>query len=197
MSLLGFAVGTKTGIDLLSSIENAVGGMGNDLLAGDGNANLLSGGGGNDTLNGGGGNDTLLGGSGKDLFEGGSGNDVIGLSSASFAKIDGDGGVDTIRLEGAGILLDLTSIPQSAIRGIERIDLTGSGGNVLTLSITDVLDLSDSSNQLLVLGNAGDTVHMGAGWTTGAVVTIAGQTYQSYGAGLATLLVDTDVTTVA
>jgi len=196
-SLLGAAAGTQTGIDLLSSIENVIGGKGNDLLAGDGGANLLSGGAGNDTLDGGRGNDTLLGGSGKDSFDGGRGDDVVGLSSPSFAKIDGDGGVDTIRLDGAGILLDLTAIPQSAIKGIEQIDIGGTGNNTLTLSVADVLDLSDSSNQLLVLGNAGDTVHKGAGWTAGAVVTVAGQDYQTYTAGQATLLVDTDIATVA
>jgi len=197
VSLLGVAAGTQTGLDLLSSIENVIGGKGNDLIGGDGGANLLSGGAGNDTLAGGSGNDTLIGGPGKDSFDGGNGNDLIVLNSPAFAKIDGDGGVDTIRLDGAGIVLDLTVIPQSAIKGIEQIDIGGSGNNTLTLSIADVLDLSNTSNQLLVMGDAGDTVHKGAGWTAGAVVIVAGQDYQTYTAGQATLLVDTDVSAVA
>lgn len=57
-----------------------------------------------------------------------------------------------------------------------------------------MLDLSDSSNQLLVAGNAGDTVNRGAGWTTGGTTVIGAETYQVYTAGQATLLVDTDIT---
>lgn len=47
------------------------------------------------------------------------------------------------------------------------------------------------------MGDAGDTVHKGAGWTTGAVVTIGSQDYQTYTAGQATLLVDADIATLA
>jgi hypothetical protein len=55
---------------------------------------------------------------------------------------------------------------------------------------------------LLVLGDAGDVVNRGAGWTTAAsggsngdgTSTIDGQTYQIYTAGQATLLIDTDIT---
>ncbi|MFZ9413290.1 MAG: beta strand repeat-containing protein, partial [Alphaproteobacteria bacterium] len=51
--------------DILSSIENVIGGAGNDILQGDGQANLLDGGTGNDTLSGRAGNDTLAGGVGR------------------------------------------------------------------------------------------------------------------------------------
>lgn len=65
----------------------------------------------------------------------------------------------------------------------------------------DVLNLSDESNELLVLGNAGDVVNRGAGWTRAAsggnngdgTSTIDGQTYQIYTAGQATPLIDTDM----
>ena len=86
-------------------------------------------------------------------------------------------------------------------RSIERIDIGGTGNNTLTLSVLDVLNLSDESNELLVLGDAGDVVNRGAGWTTAAsggtngngTSTIDGQTYQIYNAGQATLLVDIDI----
>ena len=177
--------------------DTLIGGLGNDSLVGNAGADQLFGDADNDTLLGGDGNDTLAGGAGADRFDSGKGDDVIALSSPAFAKIDGGAGLDTISLDGDGIVLDLKAIPQSAIKGIEQIDIGSSGNNTLTLSIADVLDLSNTSNQLLVMGDAGDTVHKGGGWTAGAVVTVAGQDYQTYTAGQATLLVDTDVTTVA
>ena len=64
-----------------------------------------------------------------------------------------------------------------------------------------MLNLSEESNELLVLGDAGDVVNRGAGWTAAATggtngngtSTIDGETYQIYTAGQAALLVDTDM----
>ena len=50
------------------TIENAIGGSGNDLLLGNAASNILKGGAGNDILYGGGGADKLWGGSGSDTF---------------------------------------------------------------------------------------------------------------------------------
>lgn len=50
------------------TIENAIGGLGNDLLIGNSTANILRGGDGNDTLFGGLGADVLFGGEGEDIF---------------------------------------------------------------------------------------------------------------------------------
>ncbi|MEO7221003.1 MAG: M10 family metallopeptidase, partial [Devosia sp.] len=52
--------------DTASLIENAIGGSGNDLLAGNETTNVLKGGNGNDSLNGLAGNDTIWGGQGND-----------------------------------------------------------------------------------------------------------------------------------
>ncbi|MHC5674092.1 calcium-binding protein [Nostoc sp.] len=56
-------------------IENATGGTGNDIFAGNALNNTLIGGGGNDTLQGGNGDDQLLGGVGNDVLTGGAGKD--------------------------------------------------------------------------------------------------------------------------
>ncbi len=65
--------------DVFNSIENLVGGSGNDLLAGDSATNIIDGGAGsgNDTLWGRGGNDTLTGGAGNDLLLGNDGLDTL------------------------------------------------------------------------------------------------------------------------
>jgi hypothetical protein len=43
--------------------------------------------------------------------------------------VDGGGGVDTLKLDGAGLTLDLTSISNTRIQDIEIIDIRGSGDN--------------------------------------------------------------------
>ncbi|MBN3080292.1 serralysin family metalloprotease [Pectobacterium jejuense] len=50
------------------TIENAIGGSGNDIIIGNDANNILNGGAGNDVIYGGGGADTLTGGAGKDIF---------------------------------------------------------------------------------------------------------------------------------
>jgi hypothetical protein len=154
-----------------------------------------------ETFVGGAGNDTTRGNGGADSFQGGAGNDTMRVSTLDFFLADGGTGSDTLELNGAGLDLDLTALADNRTRSIERIDLTGSGDNSLTLSVLDVLNLSEESNELLVLGNAGDTVSQGASWTAAAAggtngngtSTIDGQTYQIYSAGQAALLVDTDM----
>jgi hypothetical protein len=148
------------------------------------------------------GNDTLVGKGGADVFQGGAGDDVMRVSTLDLFLGDGGNGTDTLELDGSDLPLDLTALADSRTRSIERIDIGGTGNNTLTLSVLEVLNLSDESNELLVLGDAGDVVNQGPGWTAAAsggtngngTSTIDGQTYQIYNAGQAALLVDTDMT---
>jgi serralysin len=85
------------------TIENAIGGAGNDTLIGNSIVNNLSGGNGNDYLFGGGGFDTLNGGAGNDVLvgyggstefdvlTGGTGTDTFVLGDASNVFYRGDG----------------------------------------------------------------------------------------------------------
>jgi Ca2+-binding RTX toxin-like protein len=57
----GFAQDTGQGSWTLTGIENLSGGVADDVLGGDGNANVLAGDSGNDTLSGAGGDDTIYG----------------------------------------------------------------------------------------------------------------------------------------
>jgi hypothetical protein len=155
-----------------------------------------------ETFVGGTGNDTLIGNGGADSFQGGAGDDVVRVSTLDFSLVDGGSGSDTLALDGSGLDLDLTALADSRTRSIERIDIGGTGNNTLTLSVLEVLNLSEESNELLVLGEAGDVVNQGAGWTAASsggtngngTSTIEGQTYQIYNAGQAALLLDTDMT---
>ena len=73
-------------IDRLSNFEGILGGSGNDLLTGDGNANYLGGNAGADTLLGDNGNDTISGGTGNDTLDGGAGaGDVLDYSYVTSA----------------------------------------------------------------------------------------------------------------
>jgi Ca2+-binding RTX toxin-like protein len=82
------------------SLENAIGGSGNDSLLGNDVRNNLDGGDGDDILSGFAGNDTLLGRAGNDTYNGGSGADKVSFrfspngvevdASAGFASGEGD-----------------------------------------------------------------------------------------------------------
>ena len=69
------------------TIEEAVGGSGNDVLIGNAVANVLTGGAGDDQLEGQEGNDLLRGGPGADQLAGGSGIDAADYSTATAAVV--------------------------------------------------------------------------------------------------------------
>ena len=75
----------------------------------------------------------------------------------------GGTGTDTLRLDGSGLTLNLTTLADNTLTDIEVIDITGSGANTLTLDFQEVVNLSSTSNTLTVRTNAGDTVNIGPG----------------------------------
>ena len=154
---------------------------GSDTLNGNGGNDLLRGGDGDDTLNGGNGDDLLIGGNGNDILHGDAGDDYLEFD-ASDSVIDGGVDFDTLYLSGNGITLDLTSISDSIITGIEKIDITGDGDNSLMLNYSDLLALSDTSDILYVTGNEGDTVTLSAETFMGTD-NIGGIIYNTYNIG--------------
>ena len=228
--LFGSAFGafSQTAVDQLGT-------SGNDTLVGSSASETLVAGAGNDTLRGNGGADVLYGGAGNDTLVLNADNVAklaAGVTDGQLARIDGGSGIDTFQLDGAGIALNLANIANqggstpgshSRIESIERMDLTGSGNNTLTLGLADVLDMAgmnsfnnangwvdgtynlaagganganpEQRHQLVIDGDAGDVVNA-TGWGTSVgTVTHNGVTYNVYNQGLfAQLLIDTEIT---
>jgi hypothetical protein len=201
-----------------------IGTTGNDTLTGTTGANQLVGGLGNDTLIGGGGADVLYGGAGNDVMQVNADNLAklaLTGSGQSVMRIDGGGGIDTLKFDGAGLTLDLANIKGVAMQNMEKVDLTGSGNNTLKLNVHDLLEnftsanvwnaansstgnlgATVSRNQLMITGDAGDKVVLSdlANWAAtlpANVITINGHTYTGYNLGAAQLLIDTALTVSA
>ena len=124
-----------------------------------------------EVLMGGRGDDVLTGGGGADVFHAGTGDDLLRVADLTFRRVDGGNGIDTLALAGAGLVLDLTTaVSAGRLEGIERIDLTGSGGNTLKIDGAAVLGgvgaASGGGHVLTVVGDSGDRVVLGElGWT--------------------------------
>jgi serralysin len=140
---LSYVEGVQGGFTIANqvTIENAIGGGGNDCLIGNETANRLLGGAGNDTLWGNEGNDTILGGDGNDVILGGDGYDV--LSGGTGADLF----VFNSVAECGKRLCDQISDFNPAE---DKIDLRGIGAFTLCNSRSD---LTGQTNQLLL--NAG------------------------------------------
>ena len=139
--------------DTMATIENVVGGAGNDEIVGNNAANILVGGGGNDIFVGGRGNDTIMGGTGDDIF-----NYTFG-DGADF--IDGGADFDSLNIVGttAGNTLDVIW-NGSAIIQVE-------GGSVASIEAITA-DLLAGTDTLTYAGTtAGVAINLSAGTAAG------------------------------
>jgi len=127
-------------------------------------------------------------------FIGTSGDDTLNLANldavfgGSVGGNAGDGN-DTLRLTGSDQDLDLTHIDTN-IQELETIDIIGNGNNTLTLDVDEVLNMSDSSDDLIVLSNLYDTVNVGAGWKLTGAQVVDGTYFRVLEQGGATLLLN-------
>lgn len=111
-----------------------------------------------DVIVGGAGNDAISAMAGFDTVHAGAGDDRIVLTSPNLYRIDGGLGFDTLALDGGDVVLDLGGYYETAISGIEVLDLTGTGDNLVLLELRDLRALSKTSNLTTVLGDAGDQI---------------------------------------
>ena len=165
------------GGDFTNAVTHA-GTSAGETLTGDGTANVMVAGEGDDTLQSKGGADVLYA---------AEGDDVLQISDTAFARVDGGSGDDTLEIDGSGITLDLTTIADNRVRGIESIDITGSGDNTLTVDVLEVLNLSDTSNTVVITFDVGDSVDIGSGWSLAGTETIADSLYEVFTQGAATV----------
>ncbi|MFT5433262.1 MAG: Ca2+-binding RTX toxin-like protein [Myxococcota bacterium] len=134
--------------DIQSTVENIIGGAGDDTISGSSADNTITGGDGDDTLDGGAGDDTFLEGTttnGADTFTGGSGTDTVDYSARTAAltvTMDDDTGNDGLAAEAD----DVSST-------IENL-LCGTGADVIT---------GNANDNLIETGAGIDTVNAGAG----------------------------------
>lgn len=133
----GTATGSQSGIDSLFSIENVIGGSGNDTIKGDSRNNLLDGGDGDDTIEGGAGNDTLIGGANTAV------GDILSYSAAT-----------------GSIMVSLAITTAQSTGGAGRDRVSGFE-NLKGGSADDTLTGSDGVN--VIWGEAGDDTIWGGG----------------------------------
>ncbi len=199
--------GGTTSVTGTAAAETLVGTSGPDTLRGNGGADVMYGGRGDDTF--------ILNADNVAKLSAGA------TAGSKYARVDGGGGIDIVTLAGAGITLDLTTIANqgksddgshSRISSIEKIDLGVSGNNTVKLTLADVLDMSEMNlfnsgngwtgvlaaaearHQVVITGDATDTVNLSGGvnWTNAGTVTNAGHTYNVYNHNTASgqLLID-------
>jgi Ca2+-binding RTX toxin-like protein len=132
------AQNTGEGNDNLATLENLVGGGGNDTLTGSTGDNRLDGGTGNDSLIGGTGNDSLIGGSGNDTFTGGVGADFFALATGQGTETITDylDNLDKLQLTG-GLTFGSLTFAGNQISSGGAVIAVLQGVNTTTLTVAD------------------------------------------------------------
>ena len=192
------------------------GSNGDDAIYGNGGADIIYAGSGNDRI-------VLNANNLHYLSEGfqtaNADGSAINEGKGRLARIDGGNGhntlafdsdvteVDLTKIDNVGTGFMKTAVGMSRIANIDHIDLTNGGATKLVLEAKDVLDMnpglksytSNAKHQLMVSGEAGDTVTIKdvGNWNqTPTTTSVNGQTYNVYTSTAtngAQLLVETDV----
>lgn len=128
-----------------TTIENATGGGGDDILIGNGVDNILIGNAGNDAMEGRLGNDTLNGGVGADLMLGGAGNDFYFVDNIGDSVVElASEGTDTVS----------SSISYTLTDNVDNLILTGSATNGTGNALDNVITGNALAN--ILSGGAGN-----------------------------------------
>jgi hypothetical protein len=150
-----------------------------------------------DRMAGGRGDDALEGEGGADVLSGGAGDDDLAVGDASFVRVDGGRGEDTLRVasaDGGRVTLDLDAL-RERVRGVEILDLTGAPVS-LGLSSGRVRRLPSQGAQMVVIGDADDVLASPrSAWRDAGEVVWGGVPAHRYVDGAATLVVVGPVTT--
>ena len=89
------------------------------------------------------------------------GDDILLYDGSS--AIDGLDGEDTVVIKA-----DVVSVDFSQLANIETIDLGAGDHNLGTLTLNDVVNMTDADNDLSIVGDNGDSVTLSGNWQAGA-----------------------------
>ncbi|MDD2566440.1 MAG: VWA domain-containing protein, partial [Thiovulaceae bacterium] len=192
--------------DYLAGVQSARGGEGDDFISGTSGNDVLLGESGNDTISGEAGNDFIDGGTGNDFIDGGVGADYVLAGAgddtivfdAQDRMMDGGEGYDTLLIED-NQTIDFGGLSEH-ISNIETIKL-GEGKQDVTLTLEDVLSMTDDAHTLRIDGDADDTVHLleQGEWKLGDSIVEGENSYNVYtaesGDATVTLQINTQVHT--
>jgi Ca2+-binding RTX toxin-like protein len=165
------AIGSA-GLAPLTSLE-LNGGPGADHLVGGDSADVINGGDDNDSLDGAGGNDRVAGDRGNDLMHGGEGDDVLVWNNGDGTDDnEGDAGIDTSEVNGAGQGDAFTITPNGAHARFDRTNLVPFGIDIATEDVQvnalggdDTLSVAPGTGALLAVnanGGSGNDRLVGA-----------------------------------
>jgi len=146
--------------DVVSGIENVIGGVHNDMISGTREANRLEGGAGNDLLTGGGGQDVLLGGDGDDILYAADGVDAVDGSPSDAGKdiVDGGAGMDVVSYAGSYVAVTVDLSTRVGPGGDQYISIEGVEGSDYADTLT-----GDALANVLWGGKGDDKIDGGAG----------------------------------
>src|SRR4051794_19622986 len=150
------------GLAPLTSLE-LNGGTGADHLVGGDGADVINGGDDNDSLDGAAGNDRVSGDRGNDLMHGGAGDDVLVWNNGDGTDDnEGDAGIDTSEVNGAGQGDAFTIKPDGARARFDRTNLVPFGIDIATEAIQvnalggdDTLTVAPGTGALLAVNANG------------------------------------------
>jgi len=127
------------------------------------------------------GDDTLVASAGSAVtLDGGAGNDTLVISDQGFASLNGGSGSDTLLWNGGDASIDLGNLV-GRVHEIDTIDLNDTSAVTLTLTLADVVAVTDSaSDTLIIKGDDSDSVHMTDTWSKVGNQTADGIDYNQY-----------------
>ncbi|MCE0908427.1 BapA/Bap/LapF family large adhesin [Pseudomonas kurunegalensis] len=127
------------------------------------------------------GNDHLDGSQGGHItLQGGAGDDTLVVVDQNFASVEGGTGTDTLLWDGGDASIDLGNLADR-VHDIEVIDLNDTSAVALTLNLADVVAITETGNDTLIIkGDDKDTVHMTDNWTLVGNQTADGIDYNQY-----------------
>lgn len=210
----GVTVNLSTGVntggyaegDTLTNIEIINGSNFDDHLTGDDGDNSLFGERGDDTIYGLGGNDYIITSEGNDFASGGTGDDTFTFTEGS-ADFNGqfDGGADfdniSLRFSASSDVPWEVDISELDASNFEQIILEGGDGDqaiLLTISVDDVLNITDENNTLYVTSNSffnpsAHEINTASNWTYIQTIVYNGDEYFQYQSGGATLNIELSI----